>query len=252
MSEMNAQTVAEITEKLRVASENTTRMYDVGFEAGRVLGDDVFWDSIQAYGNRTNYERGFANTKWDKPFNPKYSFKNATKAQYMFSSVKAGDNMYTDKLDFSKCASMVAVFLDSDVTRLKVIDMRSCLASYNGMASSFYGCTHLREITEFYPSVNTIFSATFSSCTALETINFCSEIAVNGLDLKASKILSKDSIKSIMGALSSSTSGLTVTLSKEAVNKAFETSEGANDGENSTAWADDIIDAHSNWNIVLA
>ena len=252
MSGMSAQTVAEVTEKLRIASENTTRMYDVGFEAGRALGDDVLWDSIQNYGMRTDYERGFANTKWDKPFNPKYSFGNVGKAQYMFNAAKVGDNLYTDKLDFSSCAAMVATFMSSDVTRLKRIDMRGCTAGYNGAASTFWGCSKLKEITEFYPPINTGFSTTFNSCEALETINFCSELAVNGLNLQWSKKLSRESIISIIGSLAPYTSGLTITLSRDAVNKAFETSEGANDGENSNEWTDDIIDANYLWNIVLA
>lgn len=252
MSGMNAQTVAELTEKLRLASENTTRMYNVGFEAGRALGDDVLWDSIQNYGMRTDYECAFRRTKWDKLFNPKYSFENVTSANYLFEYAKVGDNLYTDKLDFSKCVKMIGAFLGSDVTRLKKFDMRGCTAAYNGAASVFFNCGNLKEITEFYPPINTGFSATFNSCEALETINFCSELAVNGLNLQWSKKLSRESIISIINALSVHTSGLSITLSRAAVNKAFETSEGANDGENSTEWTDDIIDANYNWNIVLA
>lgn len=252
MSGMNAQTVAEITEKFRIASENTTRMYDVGFEAGRALGDDVFWDSVQAYGTRTNYECAFRRTRWDKPFNPKYSFENVNNAKYLFDQAKVGDNLYTDKLDFSKCVDMIGAFFNTDVTRLKKIDMRSCKSDYNGAASVFWGCSSLKEISEFYSSVNTIFSGTFDGCTALETINFCSEIAVNGLILGASTKLSKESIESIINALSVDTSGLTITLSRAAVNKAFETSEGSNNGENSNEWIDNMVSAKYNWNIVLA
>lgn len=252
MSGMNAQTVAEVTEKLRLASENTTRMYNVGFEAGRALGDDVLWDSIQNYGTRSDYDYAFRRTKWDKPFEPKYSFGNVTTAKYLFEYAKVGDNLYTDKMDFSQCSNMIAAFFSTDVTRLKKIDMRYFKSGSNGAASTFWGCKSLKEISEFYPPINTGFATTFNSCEALETINFCSELAVNGLNLQWSKKLNRESIISIIGALAPYTSGLTITLSRDAVNKAFETSEGANDGENSNEWTDDIIDANYNWNIVLA
>lgn len=252
MSEMNAQTVAEITEKLRLASENTTRMYNVGFEAGRELGDEVFWDSIQAYGTRTDYEYLFRDTRWDRPFNPKYSFGNVLRAHNVFKNTKVGDNLYTDKLDFSKCVNMDGAFNGSDVTRLKRIDLRGCSPAYNGANTVFLGCSSLKEITEFYPPTNTNPTMAFDYCDSLETLNVCSEIAVNGFDFRRATKLSKASIKSIIGALSIGTSGLSITLSRAAVNKAFETSEGANDGENSNEWTDDIIDANYNWNIVLA
>lgn len=220
------------------------------YEAGKQAGYDRFWDSIQVYGTRTRYERTFEYTQWDKPFNPKYSLGNVLIANYIFSSAKVGDNLYTDKLDFSKCLNLVAAFMASDVTRLKRIDMRACSSGYNGMGSTFFSCGSLKEITEFYPSTSAQFNNTFGGCSALETINFCSELAVNGLNLSASKNLGRASIESIINAMSDSTSGLSVTLSKTAVDKAFETSEGANDGSTSAEWLN-LIASKSNWTINL-
>jgi hypothetical protein len=59
---------------------------------------------------------------------------------------------------------------------------------------------------------------------------------VKSTNFQWSTKLSKDSIISIINALSTTTSGLSITLSKVAVNKAFETSEGANDGSTSAEW----------------
>lgn len=182
-------------------SEDAETAYTEGFEAGKQAEYDAFWDSIQAYGARTNYEYGFRYTTWDKSFNPKYSFGNVTKAQYMFGSAKVGDNLYIDKLDFTKCEQMVATFMSSNVTRLKRIDMRSCSSGQNGAASTFFGCNYLKEITEFYPPINTLLSATFNGCVALETINFCGEIAVNGLNLQWSNKLTHESLASIINCL---------------------------------------------------
>jgi hypothetical protein len=58
---------------------------------------------------------------------------------------------------------------------------------------------------------------------------FQGEIAI-ALDLHWSTLLDKESILSFVNALSTTKSGLTTTLSLTAVNKAFETSEGVNDG----------------------
>ena len=83
------------------------------------------------------------------------------------------------------------------------------------------------------------------------------EIKYNGntiassLDMKSCTLLSKASITSIINALSSTTSGLTVTLSKTAVNTAFETESGGADGSTSQEWLA-LATTKSNWTISLA
>lgn len=62
--------------------------------------------------------------------------------------------------------------------------------------------------------------------------------------------LSKPSITSIINCLSTTTSGLTVTLSKTAVNNAFETSEGVADGSTSQEWLN-LVATKTNWTISL-
>ena len=64
------------------------------------------------------------------------------------------------------------------------------------------------------------FTNAFRNCTALEHVIFYGIIG-NPLDLSWSTLLDKESITSIINALSTTTSGLTVTLSKTAVNNAF-------------------------------
>ena len=54
-----------------------------------------------------------------------------------------------------------------------------------------------------------------------------------------------------MAALSTTTTGLTVTFSKTAVDKAFETAEGANDGSTSPEWLA-LVATRPNWGIGLA
>lgn len=78
-----------------------------------------------------------------------------------------------------------------------------------------------------------------------------SVIACNGMDLSMTYNINRKSIISVINALSTTTSGLSVTLSKTAVNREFETSTGANNGSTSTEWIT-LIATKNNWNIVLA
>jgi hypothetical protein len=74
---------------------------------------------------------------------------------------------------------------------------------------------------------------------------------ISSVSFERSSKLSKASIQSIYAALSMAAgmSDNTVTLSLVAVNKAFETSEGANDGSTSAAWQD--LASGTPWRTVL-
>ena len=90
----------------------------------------------------------------------------------------------------------------------------------------------------------------FQNLKALEDLTVTGVIGGDGFNVQWSTLLSKASITSIINALSSTTTGLTVTLSLAAVNKAFETSTGANNGSTSTAWTT-LIATKTNWTISL-
>jgi hypothetical protein len=170
----------------------------------------------------------------------------------MFSNAKLGANLYTDKLDFANCTSMLGTFLNSDVTRLKRVDMRSCQSSGNGAGSTFNSCKSLMEISEFYPPINANLSYTFASCNSIEILNVCSELS-SSLDVRWGKKLSRASIDSIFNHLKSGVNGLTITFSRAAINKAYETSEGANNGVNNSQWCDDAVGLaeYNGWSVVL-
>lgn len=119
----------------------------------------------------------------------------------------------------------------------------------------FSGCTALKTIPKLSLKniQNTSYNVSnaFTNCTALENITFEGEIIVSGMTLQYSKLLSKESIISLINALSATTTGRKVTLSKTAVNNAFETSEGAADGSTSAEWLE-LIATKSNWTISLS
>ena len=122
------------------------------------------------------------------------------------------------------------------------------------MHNMFASTLNLVTIKELKISETTGFYATtFSSANSLENI------AINGLitsdiDLHWSTRLSQASIESILSAAyerpNPDANRITVTLSKTAVDKAYETTEGANDGSTGHHWVDGWA-ANANFNINL-
>jgi hypothetical protein len=116
-----------------------------------------------------------------------------------------------------------------------------------GFYNTFNGCSSLHTIEKVTVAETTRLSNVFNNCSALVNITFGGTIGQNGLNLQWSP-LSKKSLESVVSCLSTTTSGLSVTLSKSAVNKAFETAEGLADGSTSAEW---IALVPKNWTISL-
>lgn len=91
---------------------------------------------------------------------------------------------------------------------------------------------------------------TFSGCNNLRKISFVAE-SIKWSMRFASTFLSDESIQSIFGGLNSEVTGQTLTIPRNAVKKAFETSEGANDGDTSAEWLA-LKDTKPNWTITLS
>lgn len=170
--------------------------FDDVYEAGKQAEYDAFWDAYQENGNRTDYRYGFSGTGWtEATYNPKYPIVTAS-----FTAT----SMYQYAL----------------VTKVKNVDFSNVL---NYFTSIFNSCTKLKTIENIKLPTNCqgAFTASFNNCTALEEFGFTGTIQNNGIDLHWSTKLNKASIERIINALSTTTSGLTVTLSKTAVNNAF-------------------------------
>jgi hypothetical protein len=227
------------------------------------------WNNIQQFGARTDYQN-FGQVIWTKKnFKPTYDFRPAN-AYLLFSNGSAKyreqrkkDGMIIMKdleqeqgitFDFSNCTQFHDAFQNSPFIELNVIDLSR--ATYTG--SAFYGGASggefsqmLRKIERLICSNTTPFiSSTFGYASQFTYIGFEGVIAQNGLDLHWSTILNKESHIKLVNTLSSTTSGLSVTVSKTAVNKAFETSTGANDGSTSQEWLN-LIATKNNWTISL-
>ena len=129
----------------------------------------------------------------------------------------------------------------------KIEDIGIPATNYTG---TWYNCPMLREIAVVRCAAGKAFDVAFYNCHALEEVRFDGAMSTNGLDLQYSKNLSRESIDSLIDVLSASASGRTVTMSQEAVDKAYETAPGANDGSTSDAWATKILEK-SKWTISL-
>jgi hypothetical protein len=208
--------------------------YQDGLAAGKQAQYDAFWDAFQNYGNKRYYYYAFAcqqtdNEAWaTDAYNPKYP---------IIADCNAGEP--------SPYATQSIFHYSS---RLK--DVKVPITLKNGAANNcFYRCYVLKTIPSLTLENITGFNNTFAGCGELETLIVHGTIGAD-IDIHWSTKLTRESIDSIVNALSTETSGLTCTLSLDAVNKAFETSEGANDGSTSADWIA-LDESKDNWAISL-
>ena len=228
--------------------------YDDGYDEGVAKGNDVFWDTYQSNGARTNYKYAFNFNGWKEAnFKPKYNIIPTGEVTQMFytSDINADLVEICEKqgivIDFSKITQLEYVFQNSSFTRVGVIDASKATK----FVSVFNGAKKLVTIDKLMISNKcTTITTPFSNCIALENITIEGEIAKNGFNLSASTKLSRESIESIINALSTTTSELTVTFSTTAVNAAIEVAEPGCNTTNSGWWAW-LIGTKPNWTISL-
>lgn len=168
--------------------------YTEGETAGVAKGKEAerknFWNTYQNQGNRTLWQYAFYDWLWqDANYNPIYDIE-ATNV----------NNMYTS----------------SYITDTKVpID----ISGVNNAYYMFYNCVYLKTIRKLIVSGSVTFESTFYNCKALQSITIEGVIG-NGFNVRWSP-LTKESITSIINALSTTATGKTLSLKKTAVNTAF-------------------------------
>lgn len=238
------------------AEKGMSEAVDPVFEAGKKSEYDAFWDMYQNYGQRNEYTCAFSGKGWDDAtFCPKYDIIPI----YSYDMFKL--SLITDLefllnrcgvvLDLSKSGRASGLFSSCDImTVCPEIDISA--TTYLPLTQLYSNCKQLHTIRKLKirEDGGNTFSNAFELCTSLENIILEGTIG-SAFDIHWSTKLSKDSIISIVNALSTSTSGLTVTLSQTAVNTAFETSPGEADGSTSDEWAA-LIATKTNWTISLA
>jgi hypothetical protein len=219
-----------MAEKLTQIAENEQKVFDAGYDEGFADGKqaeyDAFWDNIQNNGSEDGaiYVHAFAYARFtDANYHPKYPI--------IGRSGTSMNEMYYRSGDISD--TLVPIYATNNISHM------------------FSECYNLKTIRLLSLTQDTIFAGAFYLCSSLENLTIEGTIGQNGFNLQYSKKLSKASITSIIEHLSTTTSGLTVTFSRDAVNKAFETSEGANDGSTAGEWLSYTATARPKWNFSL-
>ena len=237
-----------IADNFIIIAEKQQAVYDKGIEQGRQAVYDEFWDEYLQNGNRTDFSYAFSGKVWnDDRVKPDRNIKPRN-ANNMFrqSSVVDLRNL-NDVIDWSGNYGIVAVC--RECSALKYVGKIGMANSSSSSAQElFHSCTNLISIDELMvgSSIST-YSNAFYNCTALTDINISGTIAQT-LSLQYSP-LSKASIESIIGHLSGTATGKTLTLKKTAVNEAFSI-----DVDDTTTWPEGseyytLRHSRDNWTI---
>lgn len=244
-----------IAEKLTTIAENVPKVY----EAGQQAENNAFWDIITANGTRENYMYAFHN--WGMEYirpNRKIVPKAQNSSCQMFNACRLLKKVEKDCFDLSNIPKGITVnsgyyytwYDNKELIEVEDIGIGR-IAPY-GYNYTWAGCSKLKYIWGMGFDANTLFDSVFNNCSELEELRIYegSVIGKSGVNIRWSTKLSKTSIENIFAVLSTETSGLSITLSKAAVNKAFETAEGLNDGSTSTEWLE-LRATRTNWTINL-
>ena len=215
-------------------AENFEIIADEVYEKGKKDEYDKFWDAFQNAENgvpkRTNYNYAFQNGGFNfDNFYPKYDIVPVgAYGTQMFYNWKVAVGKYVGSLsqrfkecgvilDTSQCTNLGLCFAYGGFTEIPTIDL-SNLTQASGQIFA-YNYNYLKTIEKIIISENTVISANwFTEDTGLENLTIEGTIGKSGFNVSACTKLSGASIVSIIEALSTTTSGLTVTLSQTAVN----------------------------------
>lgn len=249
-------------------SEYAEKVEDV-FEAGKKSEYDAFWDAAQLNGNRNRYEGfgagvGTPSEIWKKP---KYPFVIGGRPNQFFRDFNTSygtdsggsANLYSRPMDLSsweidtsQVTGALGFFQNASVANL-TLDLSNADTLQNAFLSSNRGCANniSIKVSEKCQSFYLAFWYNSYSSYTTNVVRFIegSVIAASDLNLSFCK-QSKESLASVISALSSTTTGLAVTLRLAAVNTAFETTAGAADGSTSDEWTA-LIATKPNWTINL-
>lgn len=229
---------------------------DDGIADGKQAEYDRFWDAVHDSINNYGFNNVFSGAAWTKDtFRPKQSLLDIAMPYMMFrnSRIEVDLPAYLEELGveikFSAKPVLQYTFYGTHFTRLGVFDLKG--SAY--LTQAFYDSPKLVTIDKLICDNITKFDNCFGYCPVLENITFEGELATNGLSFQHSHKLSKASITSVINVLSDSTSGLTVTLSKTAVDYAFGGYDGdvlEMEGSGTPEW-NELVATKPNWTISL-
>jgi hypothetical protein len=232
-------------------AESYPKGYEDGYEKGEIEGVEVgreaerseFWDKLTQNNTRIKYNYPFV--EWtDEMYKPPYTLKPHS-ANQMYCRTRMVEGVYNNPPDLSQCRFADQMFFDNTtITKIPLLDLHYL---YNTPVQMLSG--PIQWIEGVILNDAATLGGMFNFAT-LKHVIFLFEAKKN-ITLAKCVDLDKESIDSVMDSLSTTTEGLSVTFSIKAVNKAYETSEGANDGSTSEEWKSKV-EAKPNWTIAYA
>lgn len=214
---------AELINELQSIVDNMPTDSNGSYEAGKQAQEDAFWDAIQENGKRMHYSYAFAFLGWnDEIYNPKYPI------------VPTHTNGIAQLFQWNQW----------------ITDTKVPITAYGNCQGAFYQTVIKRIPKLIFTPEATNTGNMFQYNTVLEEC-YCEGELCGTVNLGAATKLNKASIESIIDVLSDTTSGLSITLSKTAVDNAFYDPDGEDViGSTSSAWTW-LCDSKSNWTINL-
>lgn len=225
-------------------------VYEKGKEDGVKSEYDEFWDAIQDYGKRTIYLRGFS--RWGgEILSPKYKVIPTGNCSALFNGSRI-KHIDKEKFDLSQAgyvsngSGSTTYCICEYCNNLKVFPDINLQPGYYGNA--FNDCFRLHTIEILRVTKECVFGTAFRGCEDLKNITIEGEIG-NSFDIHWSTLLTRESIESIITALTSDTTTAKLTLSKTAVINAF----GSNYSDQDSTWMKIITPKTSvGWSINLS
>ena len=197
-----------------------------GLDDGKELSVLEFWNKITNSKHRTDYTKYFYGPMWnDVTFKPPYKLTGITVAEEMFYSSGVSD---LSMLDLTTITNAIRLFIYSTASSLGVIDVRS-------FQRFDYAFCHMANLTSIEKII--IGNEFHWSCCLFARNPAVREVRIEGTIAEFygtsstaaafanSTNLSKDSILSLVGALSDNVSGQSMLLNRTAINRNFTTAE---------------------------
>lgn len=245
-----------IAEKLKIVQENMSKVYDAGKETERRERWENILSSLRKNSWGTKF--AFAGKAWTddtfdppprmdtvlRPYNVEHFFRECAITDLKGKLEKANIVM-----DFSEALYSGSFAYYASITNFPIIN----LSKSNAFDTAF---AYLKGENVTLPLIlrsegTQKFPNTFEQSTGLTNLTIEGGVIGNNIDLKWSP-LTQESIESVIFHLSDDATGKTVTFNLDAVNKAFETEEGKNNGSTEAIWWADLCNTKPNWNIALA
>lgn len=223
---------------------------DVGVYSSSEITDsyyDVFWNAYQASGTRTVYYFAFAGVGWTSTtFRPKYQItpKNSAKGIFRNFNGQINTDNLTKLVDFTKLTpesdktkslidwsgvtNLTEAFYNAKIYDVGYIDATKCSTLDNTFVSDANTTLKGRIVKiELKVKSSTTYINPIANQTELTDLIFVegSVIGNSGWDLSGSPKLSKESLVSIVNALSSSVSNKSIKFSAESIANNFSEAE---------------------------